>query len=98
MTRKLPPQKGVQSISSLTAELAASDEGQALPQRQKGRLMFLSFNRLRQFRGHPFRLYTGERLADIGGEHPSKWDTHAPHSSPTVAKLLEKLKKSPHIA
>ena len=27
--------------------------------------MFLSFNRLRQFRGHPFRLYTGERLTDM---------------------------------
>lgn len=52
-------------MSSLTAELAAPDEGQALPQRQKGRLMFLSFDRLCPFRDHPFRLYAGERLEDM---------------------------------
>lgn len=52
-------------MSSLTAELAAPDEGRSLPQRQKGRLMFLPFDRLCPFRDHPFRLYAGERLEDM---------------------------------
>ena len=51
-------------MSSLTAELAAPDEGQPLPLRQRGRLMFLPFDRLCPFRDHPFRLYAGERLED----------------------------------
>lgn len=29
------------------------------------RLVFIAFARIRQFQGHPFRLYTGERFSDM---------------------------------
>lgn len=66
MSSKAPPPKGVRSMSSLAAELAASDNGQELEIRQTGlRLVSIWFERIAQFRGHPFRLYTKERLADM---------------------------------
>lgn len=53
-------------MSSLTAEFAASDDGQERNITQKGvRLVFLPFAKIRPYRGHPFRLYTGERLDDM---------------------------------
>lgn len=53
-------------MSSLTAEIAASGDIQERPIHQKGlRLVSIQLDRIRQFQGHPFRLYTGERLADM---------------------------------
>lgn len=53
-------------MSSLTAEFAASDDGQERNMTQKGvRLVFLPFAKIRPYREHPFRLYTGERLNDM---------------------------------
>lgn len=53
-------------MSSLAAEIAGSGDIQERPIYQKGlRLVSLQFSRIRQFKGHPFRLYTGERLDDM---------------------------------
>ncbi len=53
-------------MSSLAAELAASDNGREQTVTHRGlRLVSIRFSRIRQFQGHPFRLYTGERLADM---------------------------------
>ncbi len=53
-------------MSSLAAEIAESGD---IPERamcQRGlRLVSIRFERIREFKGHPFRLYTGERLADM---------------------------------
>lgn len=63
---KTPPPKGVRSMSSLAAELAGQDREQVPEFTQKGlRLVFISFSNIRQFVGHPFRLYTEERLSDM---------------------------------
>ena len=61
-----PQPKGVRSMLSLTAEFAASDEAAETHPAAKGlRLTFLPFARIGPFHGHPFRLYTGERLEDM---------------------------------
>ena len=53
-------------MSSLAAEIAASGDIQECTIYQKGiRLASIPFSRIRQFQGHPFRLYTGERLGDM---------------------------------
>lgn len=53
-------------MSSLAAELAGQDKEQIPEITQKGlRLVFIPFAKIRQFIGHPFRLYTGERLSDM---------------------------------
>lgn len=58
-------------MSSLAAEIAVSGDIQerAINQdaiSQKGlRLVSIRFERIREFEGHPFRLYTGERLTDM---------------------------------
>ena len=53
-------------MSSLTAEYAGSDSGLEQEVTKKGvRLVFIAFARIRQFQGHPFRLYTGERFSDM---------------------------------
>lgn len=53
-------------MSSLAAEIAASDDTQERAAYQKGlRLVSIRFERIREFEGHPFRLYTGERLTDM---------------------------------
>ena len=53
-------------MSSLAAEFAGQDNEQEIEITQKGlRLVFISFSKIRQFAGHPFRLYTGERLSDM---------------------------------
>lgn len=53
-------------MSSLAAEIAASDNAPEQAVTQRGlRLASLQFSRIRQFQGHPFRLYTGERLTDM---------------------------------
>ena len=61
---KAPPPKGVRSMSSLAAELAGPDKEPEITQRGL-RLVFLAFSKIRPFLGHPFRLYTGERLSDM---------------------------------
>ena len=66
MKRNAPPPKGVRSMSSLTAECAGLDSGPEQEITKKGvRLVFIAFARIRQFQGHPFRLYTGERFSDM---------------------------------
>lgn len=66
MPNKAPPPKGVRSMSSLAAEIAASGDTQERALCQKGlRLASIRFERIRQFQDHPFRLYTGERLTDM---------------------------------
>lgn len=63
---KAPPPKGVRSMSSLAAELAGQDRDPVPGITQKGlRLVFIPFSKIRQFTGHPFRLYIGERLSDM---------------------------------
>lgn len=53
-------------MSSLAAEFAGQDNEREIEITQKGlRLVFISFSKIRQFAGHPFRLYTGERLSDM---------------------------------
>ena len=53
-------------MSSLTAECAGLDSGPEQEITKKGvRLVFIAFARIRQFQGHPFRLYTGERFSDM---------------------------------
>lgn len=53
-------------MSSLAAEIAGSGDVQESALYQKGlRLASIQFSRIRQFQGHPFRLYTGERLEDM---------------------------------
>lgn len=53
-------------MSSLEAELAGQDRDQVPEIKQKGlRLVFIPFSKIRQFTGHPFRLYIGERLSDM---------------------------------
>ncbi len=53
-------------MSSLTAEFAASGDRQERDITRKGvRLVFLPFAKIRPYREHPFRLYTGERLNDM---------------------------------
>lgn len=53
-------------MSSLAAELSGQDSGQEQTVTQKGlRLVSIQFSRIRQFRGHSFRLYTGEQLTDM---------------------------------
>jgi len=53
-------------MSSLVTEIAESDNWQERTITQRGlRLVSLQFSRIRQFKGHPFRLYTGERLDDM---------------------------------
>lgn len=53
-------------MSSLAAEIAASGDTPDRAICQKGlRLVSIRFERIREFTGHPFRLYTGERLADM---------------------------------
>lgn len=53
-------------MSLLEAEFAEQDKEQPFEVTQKGlRLVLISFTRIRQFVGHPFRLYTGERLSDM---------------------------------
>ena len=53
-------------MSSLTAECAGLDSGPEQEIMKKGvRLVFIAFARIRQFQGHPFRLYTGERFSDM---------------------------------
>ena len=53
-------------MSSLAAEIAASGDTQGQAVCHKGlRLVSIRFERIREFEGHPFRLYTGERLADM---------------------------------
>ena len=51
-------------MSSLTAECAGLDSVPEQEITKKGvRLVFIAFARIRQFQGHPFRLYTGERFS-----------------------------------
>ena len=53
-------------MSSLAAEFAGQDNEQEIEITQKGlRLVFISFSKIRQYAGHPFRLDTGERLSDM---------------------------------
>lgn len=53
-------------MSSLTAECAGLDSSPEQEITKKGvRLVFIAFARIRQFQGHPFRLYTGERFSDM---------------------------------
>ena len=66
MPRNMPQPKGVRSMAALTAEFSALDSEVGQEITQKGlRLVLLPFDRIAEFHRHPFRLYTGERLADM---------------------------------
>jgi len=53
-------------MAALTAEFSALDSEVGQEITQKGlRLVLLPFDRIAEFHRHPFRLYTGERLADM---------------------------------
>ncbi|MNJ57214.1 hypothetical protein D3C77_527950 [compost metagenome] len=54
----------VPKLSSIDELLLLSEQGQA-PIEQTGGIQTVPINKIRMYKDHPFRLYDGERLADM---------------------------------
>lgn len=60
----MAPKRPVPKLSSIDELLLLSEQGQA-PAEQSGGIQTVPINKIRMYKDHPFRLYDGERLADM---------------------------------